>query len=58
MSAQLAQFSFGRILLHVVAMLGDRAVRFHAAGILRELPGRQARAREVTVVLRDRSQSR
>ena len=33
----LARFSLGRVLLHLIAMLGDRAVRFHAAGILREL---------------------
>jgi len=35
--ATLAHSRPGRILLHVLAMLGDRAVRFHAAGILREL---------------------
>jgi len=34
----LARFSVGRILLHLLAMLGDRCVRFHAAGIMRELP--------------------
>src|SRR5688572_16074683 len=33
----LARFRLGRILLHMLAMLGDRAVRFHAAGIMREL---------------------
>jgi hypothetical protein len=33
----LARFGVGRILLHVVAMLGDRCVRFHTAGIIREL---------------------
>jgi hypothetical protein len=33
----LARFRLGRILLHILAMLGDRAVRFHAAGIMREL---------------------
>lgn len=27
----------GRIVLHVLAMLGDRCVRFHLAGIRREL---------------------
>jgi hypothetical protein len=32
----LARFSLGRVVLHLVAMLGDRAFRFHAAGILRE----------------------
>jgi uncharacterized protein YycO len=35
--AEFARFSLGRVLLRVVAMLGDRAVRFHAAGIAREL---------------------
>jgi hypothetical protein len=35
--ANLARFRLGRILLHLLAMLGDGAVRFHAAGILREL---------------------
>jgi hypothetical protein len=34
----LAHFSVGRILLHLLAMLGDRCVRFHLAGIIRELP--------------------
>ena len=34
----LARFGAGRILLHLLAMLGDRCVRFHVAGILRELP--------------------
>jgi hypothetical protein len=37
MMAQLARFSFGRVLLHLISMLGDRAVRFHGAGIMREL---------------------
>jgi hypothetical protein len=32
----LARSSFGRVLLHLLAMLGDRAFRFHGAGILRE----------------------
>jgi hypothetical protein len=41
--ARLARFGFGRILLHLLAMAGDRAVRFHAAGIVRELPWRCAR---------------
>jgi hypothetical protein len=27
----------GRVLLHLLAMLGDREVTFHAAGIRREL---------------------
>ena len=35
--AALARFPVGRILLHLVAMLGDRCVRFHVAGIMREL---------------------
>jgi hypothetical protein len=34
---RLAHFRLGRILLHALAMLGDGAFRFHAAGILREL---------------------
>ena len=34
----LARFRVGRILLHLRAMLGDRCVRFHVAGIIRELP--------------------
>lgn len=36
--ATLARFSLGRVLLHLFAMLGDQAIRFHAAGMLRELP--------------------
>ena len=36
----LARFSLGRVFLHLVAMLGDGALRFHAAGILRELVSR------------------
>ena len=32
----LARFSVGRVVLHVIAMAGDREFRFHAAGILRE----------------------
>ena len=34
----LARFSVGRILLHLLALLGDRCVRFHIGGITRELP--------------------
>jgi hypothetical protein len=34
----LARFSVGRILLHLLAMAGDRCVRFHVEGIIRELP--------------------
>ena len=33
-----ARFSAGCILLHLLAMLGDRCVRFHLEGIVRELP--------------------
>ena len=33
----LARSRLGRVLLHLLAMVGDRAVRFHAAGIVREL---------------------
>jgi hypothetical protein len=33
----LARFRVGRILLHLLAMPGDRCVRFHVAGIIREL---------------------
>ena len=36
----LARFGTGRVLLHLLAMLGDRAFRFHAAGILREFVSR------------------
>jgi len=36
----LARFSLGRVLLHLLAMRGDGEIRFHAAGILRELMGR------------------
>src|SRR5215813_11469694 len=35
---KLAGCSAGRIALHLFAMAGDRCVRFHVAGILRELP--------------------
>ena len=37
MIAELARLSLGRVLLHFIAMLRDGAVRFHAAGIAREL---------------------
>ena len=33
----LARFRLGRVLLHLLAMLGDRCVRFHVAGIIRDL---------------------
>lgn len=35
--ATLARCSAGRIALHLLAMAGDRCIRFHLAGILREL---------------------
>jgi hypothetical protein len=35
-----ARFRLGRVVLHLAAMLGDRAFRFHGAGILREVVGR------------------
>jgi hypothetical protein len=37
MMAELARFGVGRVLLHLIAMLGDGAFRFHAAGIMREV---------------------
>jgi hypothetical protein len=33
----LVDFRLGRVLLHLAAMIGDGAVRFHVAGIRREL---------------------
>ena len=36
----LARFGAGRVVLHLLAMLGDREFRFHAAGILREIVSR------------------
>jgi hypothetical protein len=36
----LARFSLGRVLLHLVAMMGDGAFRFHVAGIVREFVSR------------------
>jgi hypothetical protein len=33
----LARFRFGRIFLHLLAMAGDGALRFHFGGIAREL---------------------
>jgi hypothetical protein len=38
----LTHFGLGRILLHLLAMAGDRCVRFHVAGIVRELAPRLA----------------
>ena len=37
MATFLVGFSLGRVFLHLVAMAGDGAVRFHLAGIRREL---------------------
>jgi hypothetical protein len=34
----LARHRSGRVLLHCCAMVGDREVRFHCAGIVREMP--------------------
>jgi Permuted papain-like amidase enzyme, YaeF/YiiX, C92 family len=34
----LARFSGGRILLHLLAMMGDQCIRFHYEGIVREFP--------------------
>lgn len=38
----MAESRLGRVALHLIAMCGDREVRFHLAGIRRELPGRLA----------------
>ena len=32
-----ARFAIGRIILHLIAMMADGCIRFHGAGILREL---------------------
>jgi hypothetical protein len=37
--AILALYGGGRILLHLLAMMGDGCFRFHGAGIMRELSG-------------------
>ena len=34
----LARLRLGRVLLHLLAMLGGQCVRFHVAGIIRQLP--------------------
>lgn len=50
----LANFSAGRIALHLLAMAGDRSFRFHAAGICREITPADVsfyRAQPVIVVL-------
>jgi hypothetical protein len=39
----LARFSLGRVLLHLFAMMGDGAFRFHVAGIVREFVRREQR---------------
>ena len=36
----LARFSLGRVVLHLLAMIGDGAFRSHVEGILRELVSR------------------
>ena len=48
----LARFSAGRVLLHLLAMLGDREFRFHYAGMLRELPSVDA---VLTLIMRART---
>ena len=47
--AILALYGGGRILLHLLAALGDRCFRFHAGGIMRELA---AFATAATVLIR------
>jgi hypothetical protein len=37
MATTLVRYRLGRVLLHLSAMIGDGALRFHAAGIWREL---------------------
>lgn len=37
MATLLAQHSYGRILLHIVTMIGDGEIRWHWAGIAREV---------------------
>jgi hypothetical protein len=37
MATLLSQHSYGRILLHVVTMIADGQVRWHCAGIAREV---------------------
>ena len=37
MATVLSQHSYGRILLHIVAMLIDRQIRWHCAGVVREV---------------------
>jgi hypothetical protein len=48
-----AYYRVGRIVLHLLAMSGDRCFRFHAAGIMRELP-RLAAALEFLAGMRAR----
>jgi len=40
MEAQLAQFRFGRILLHAICACRDRKYQWHLSGVRRELAGR------------------
>jgi hypothetical protein len=37
MATVLSQHSSGRILLHIIALIVDRQIRWHCAGIAREL---------------------
>jgi hypothetical protein len=37
MATILSQRSYGRILLHIMAMVFDRQIRWHCAGIVREV---------------------
>ncbi len=37
MGTFLVRFGLGRVLLHLIAVAGDGAVRFHVAGIRREI---------------------
>jgi hypothetical protein len=46
--AILALFGAGRILLHLLAALGDGCFRFHAAGIMRELSRLATAAAQLT----------
>jgi len=37
METLLSQHAYGRVLLHIVAMIADGHIRWHCAGIAREL---------------------
>lgn len=45
----LARFRIGRIVLHLLALAGDGAFRFHAAGVVRELSFVTTRRRNAIV---------